>query len=231
MLFSRKYIFETKETRLKRFFANLCVLCLIGLFLYTVLCAHLVYFAMVQNEITSKAISKNPPELVVVFTGDVGRISEGLSQAKKNPDSKIFITGVYNTSSIKDILDKIPGHDYNEEISKKIDIDYQAKNTVENVISTLYYLRKSKTFKRVLIISSDYHLSRINLILGRLTRVNDNYEFYLLGMKSKLTQLRSLKILYREGVKWMKTIALLFLWDTEGQMIYSFNEAEDMPND
>lgn len=208
---------------------NLLIVASIFFALYTILCAHLVYFAYVQNEITSKSLEKKPPDLVVVFTGDAGRISEGLTIAKKSQNTRIFITGVYTTASIKDILEPIPDHNYGDEVSGRIEIDYQAKNTVENVLSTFYFLRKEKSFKRILIISSDYHLSRISLILHKLAAPSDGHEFFLQGMKTDYTQMRSLKILYREGIKWIKTLAFLLLWDNEGQISHSLVDMSELP--
>ena len=93
-----------------------------------------------------------------------------------------------------------------------MDIDYWAKNTVENGISTLRMLRKNPKLQNVLIISHDYHLMRINLIMNKLRSDNENYKWHFLGRKTNYSSLRSLKILSKEVIKLMRTHLLFLFW-------------------
>lgn len=102
-------------------------------------------------------------------------------------------------------------------ISEKtnIEIDYLAANTVENVLSTLRYIRKHKEFKTILIVSSDYHLFRIHHIIKSLIKPEDKVKFYYHGVKSSQKNIRNFKIHLKEVYKFLKTYAFLILWDED----------------
>ena len=91
------------------------------------------------------------------------------------------------------------------------DLDYTAKNTVENVMSTLKYLRSNESINRVLIISSDYHIMRIKHIIQTLRLPSDKFEFYYSAVSSNYLHLRNIKILYIETFKLVRTKVFLML--------------------
>jgi len=55
-------------------------------------------------------------------------------------------------NSVQTLLNPI---NVSDKESEHFDLDYTAKNTVENVVSTLKYLRSNSGINKVLIISSD----------------------------------------------------------------------------
>ena len=112
-----------------------------------------------QSKKTNDFFFNRAPDLIVVPTGDRGRISLAIDMAKKYKLSNIFITGVYKKNSLQNILPKEIPNDLNINF---FEIDYVASNTVENAILTLRYLRHHAEIKSALVISSDYHLPRIN---------------------------------------------------------------------
>ena len=119
-----------------------------------------VITAKEETEKTNKTFYKKDPDLIAVFTGDVGRIKLSLEKAKEFKTTKVFITGVYSKNTIEDLiriyypeplppplvpdedgvippaapLDSRPNDGIDQE---KIDIDYLASNTIENVIFDL----------------------------------------------------------------------------------------------
>jgi uncharacterized SAM-binding protein YcdF (DUF218 family) len=101
------------------------------------------------------------------------------------------------------------------QIFQFIELDYQAKNTIENVIYTLHHLRTSKEHQNVLVISSDYHILRMNWLMYSLKQKKDKFEVSYLGMKTDYSRWGSLKILLRETVKVIKTAVFLSIWDRE----------------
>lgn len=216
MFVARKYIFETKFTKYKRGIKNFFFILIALFFVYTFSCWYLLYFAKSAMEASKSALNLRSPDLVAIFTGDGGRISQGLRWIKKNPEVKIFITGVYNRNTINSLIRHNKIKDLSDTELDHIDIDYQARNTVENVLSTLLYIRKKQqSYKRILVISSDYHLSRINLIFNKIRSPSDDFQVLLLGSESKFDNLRSIRILYREVYKWIQTYFFLLLWDNE----------------
>lgn len=153
-------------------------------------------------------LDKFRPDLIAVFTGHSGRINLALKIAKKYPQARIFITGVNKRNTLDTLMEAFDL----QTTSKLMDIDYWAKNTVENGISTLRMLRKNPGLKNVLIISHDYHLMRINLIMNKLKSKNENYKLYFLGRETNYSNLRNLKILSKEVIKLVRTYLLFLFW-------------------
>ena len=95
----------------------------------------------------------------------------------------------------------------------RIDIDYWAQNTVENVISTIRYLRQRQGIKNVLIISHDYHIGRIKLIFEHLISNKDNFKLYFLGIETNYKNYQNIKILHKELFKLFRAFVFLVFWD------------------
>ena len=183
------------------------------LILYSSICLLIISFADNKNTETALNFQNNGPDLIVVYTGDKGRIPFAFKKAKYYSPEKVFITGVNTKTTINSILGPL-----NQKITldrEQLVIDYLAKNTVENVIATLRHLRKNPQFKQVLIISHDYHLLRIKLILDRIKNHSDLAYFSYMGVRSDYTNFRNLKILYTEVFKLIRAYAFLLLWDPE----------------
>ena len=164
-----------------------------------------------ESQSSSAAFFKKPPDLVVIFTGDRGRIKFGLDLAKKLNQNQVFITGVYSKNSVQSLLN----HNETNLDTSYIEIDYLARNTVENALSTLRYLRKQKSHKKIIIVSHDYHIMRIKLIMSQIQSKDDHYEFYFQGLQTDYYKWRNIKILYKEVFKLIRTYGFLLLWDTD----------------
>ncbi len=233
-MFEKKYVFETKKTKLKRTFINTIFFTFAILLVFITLCVYIPIYG--QNEYSSN-LYKKAPDLIAIFTGGAGRIAFGLELAKSYPNAKIYISGVYNKNTVETLLEKQvkPHADeaekkleqssiediqllmQNEAYTKKglIDIDYEARNTLENVIYTLHYLRKTKEHKQIAIISSDYHIFRIKWLMNFIKDKSDDFEFVYIGMKTNFNDWSSIKILIKETIKIVQTSAFLLIWDKE----------------
>lgn len=213
MFVKRKYIFETRKTKTFRYFLNFCLL-LIGVGIaYSLLCLGFVWLARFEEEKGIQAFYKRPPDLICVYTGDGGRISYGITKAREYGQSNIFITGVYSKNSVETLI--APLEVGNELDPNQLEIDYLARNTVENGLSTLRYLREQKGINTVLIVSHDYHIPRIKHILDKVRSSSDNYEFYYSGIKTNYLDFRNIKLLYKEVFKYARTYLFLLMWDQE----------------
>lgn len=214
-MFGSKYIFETRRTRSLRYLKNFSFFLFIFLLLY-LFCG---YFFILSNkkevQRTVETFYQSSPDLIVVFTGSSGRIPHALHLAKKFKQGHIFITGVYSKNSIDTLI--APLKIDNELNVDLLEIDYWARNTLENALSTIRYLRQSKNFKRILIVSHDYHIPRIKMIMEYMTRNDDQYKLYYKGIPSDFTKMKSLKTLYQEVYKWIRTLGLLLIWDADSE--------------
>lgn len=212
-----KYIFETKETRTVRYLKN-ALLYLFGLlFLYIISGYFFILLSDNESTISKEKFFKNSPDIIVIFTGDSGRIPYGIKLAKQYNQSNIFITGVYNKNSVETLLTPLQLGDSID--VNLLEIDYFARNTVENCLSTLRHLRKKKGFKDILIVSHDYHIPRIKTIFGKITPDEEPYEISYMGLSNDYSNWRNLKILYTEVYKFVRTYAFLMIWDSEADSL------------
>lgn len=212
-MFKRHYIFETSATRTKRYFINACLSLVLLFLIYTICCFLFILVSNNENKVTKEAFFQKNPDLLVVFTGDSGRIPFAIDKAKEYPSSQIFITGVYAKNSIKTLI--APLGIEGEIDLNRLEIDHLARNTVENVVATLRFLRTKKNHKTAMVISHDYHIMRIKIIVDKLMTEEDRYNFYYYGVQTDYTSFRNLKILYKEVFKLARTYLFLMLWDTD----------------
>jgi len=146
-MFSKKYVFETRYTRTKRLVRNVFLAIVGTCMASTLLTIYLPIYAQKQKEASSKAFFQKAPDVIAVFTGDAGRIEHALKLAEKHPSAKLFITGVYVKNNLKTLLESqgtnLSVEEYLEQESHHIEIDYLARNTVENGLATLHYAQDS----------------------------------------------------------------------------------------
>ncbi len=211
-MFGPKYIFETRGTRTLRYTRNTLVLLFSLSIIYLLAGYFFILFSFNENNKSQQRFFKDSPDLIVIFTGQSGRIPYGMSLAKKYDQSNIFITGVYEKNSVQTLLAPLELEDKIDH--NLLDIDYYARNTVENCISTLRYLREKKGFKNILIISHDYHIPRIKTIFHSIMAEDDDYNIFYSGVETDYANWRNLKILYTEVYKYIRTYAFLMVWDT-----------------
>ncbi|MEX0798474.1 MAG: YdcF family protein [Bacteriovoracaceae bacterium] len=218
-MFSKKYVFETRYTRSKRMARNI----FLSLGAFCLACAlltiYLPIYAQKQNEMSKEAFYQKSPDMIVAFTGDAGRIDYALKLGEQYPSARVFITGVYVKNTLRTLLEKqgtnLSVEEYLEQESHHIEIDYLARNTVENGLATLRYAQKFPMVKNILIISSDYHMFRINLIMETLRSRGQIFNFYYEAVETDYTQWRNIKTLTKEVFKLLKTSTFLLFWDKE----------------
>ena len=215
MILKSKYVFETKSTRMLRHLQSL-LLVLFSLFLaYSFACSILLLDARNETKNAKSSFIQTPPDLIVVFTGGPGRIEYAVKKAQEFKHPNVFITGVNEKNSVKTLMNPIDPH---AKETEHIELDYTARNTVENVVSTLRYLRNNRGLNKILIISSDYHIMRIKQIINTLIKKDDQFTFYFSALPSNYLQLRNIKILYIETFKLIRTKIFLMFWDQKTQI-------------
>lgn len=213
MIFKSKYIFETRHTRYLRYIRNIFASFFIIFLLYSFLSLVIILGANREIKQSDEALFQSHPDLIAIFTGDLGRIPFAIRKAQEFNQYRIFISGVYSKNSVQTLITPLT---LDESFDPTLlEIDYTAKNTVENVISLLHYLRKNHALNRVLIISHDYHITRIKMIVSQLKKEEDKVDFYYSGVRSDYLNLGALKKLYKEVFKLMKASIFLMFWEDE----------------
>ncbi len=213
MIFPKKrYVFETSDTRFSRKLRNLLTFLTTCLFLYSITCFVLLLVSKQESQESRSYYYKRSPDIIIVFTGDKGRIPFAIKKAKEYNQSNLLISGVNNRNNVPKILRNIDAKEIN---LNYLDLDYNSKNTLENVRESLSYMRKDPAVKQALIISHDYHILRIKAIVNSLKRNNDKFQFHYEGVNTDLSKFRNIKVLYKEAFKFFRTLAYIWLADID----------------
>jgi uncharacterized SAM-binding protein YcdF (DUF218 family) len=216
-MFSKKYLFETRSTRFKRNLFRGVIGVLFVMFSFSLVCIYIPIYGQKMSKEADEFFFKKSPDLIAVYTGDSGRINHSLEVLKEHPSSKLFISGVYAKNSLTTILKQrgiiTSVDDYLSKEAHNIELDYLARNTIENVLATLNYLEDNRNLKHILIISSDYHIYRISKIVDTL-KGNLEIDIHYKATKSDYTDLRNIKLLFKEFYKLIKASTFLMFWET-----------------
>ena len=128
------------------------------------------WLILLFNTLPKKYYSTKFPEIsdnvgIIVLTGGKMRIEKGIEILQKGYGTKMFISGVFMPSEIQAKL--------NYEKNKKdlfdccIFFGEEARNTIENAIEVRKWLIKNKEIKKIILITSYYHLPRSMLIFEK----------------------------------------------------------------
>lgn len=210
-MFGRKYTFETKSTRLRRLLISGGFLIGLSIALMVTFIIYIPIYAKMQKNLANGAFFQKSPDAIAVFTGDKGRIAYAMELMKKNPTAKLFISGVHAANSFETLLTKqaIPATtDEVAEAGMQIDLDYESKNTFDNVRETVQYLKNNPDLKKILVISSDYHIMRVKLIISHFLE-GSKQEFYFDSVPTSFSSWQDTKKLLKESVKLVRTFVQL----------------------
>lgn len=209
-MFGRKYTFETKSTRTRRLIIGGASVSLIIVVLLATFIVYIPIYARLQKATAADALYQKSPDAIVVFTGDKGRIAYAMDLLKTNPTAKLLISGVYEKNSVETLLNKQVDPVTSEEVdeSMQVDLDYESRNTFENVRETVQFLKQNPNINKVLVISSDYHIMRIKFIFNHF--IDDpKKEFYFDSVPNDYTSWRETRKLLKETIKIVRTVFIL----------------------
>lgn len=211
-MLGKKYTFESKTTRLRRLLVSGALIFVLSVGFIASFIVYIPIYAKMQKGRAAGAFYQKSPDAIAVFTGDKGRISYALELLKKNPSSKLFISGVHAANSFKTLIEKqagpVTGGEVVNNVGMQVDLDYESKNTFENVRETVQFLKNNSEFNKVLIISSDYHIMRIKLIISH-DMTGEKPEFYFDSVTNSYTSWNDIKKLLKEAVKISRTFFLM----------------------
>lgn len=210
-MFGKKYTFETRSTRVRRLIISGVLAFLFATVVAVTFIVYIPIYAQMQKGRAAGAFYQKSPDAIAVFTGDKGRIAYGMELLKKNPTSKLFISGVHEKNSFQTIINNQSSPVATDELnspSMQVDLDYESKNTFENVRETVQFLKSNPDLNNVLIISSDYHIMRVNLIISHFMK-NTKHEFYFDSVPNEYTSWRETRKLLKEALKICRTFVQL----------------------
>ena len=108
----KKYLFPIEKPPSRLDYKSI-ILALIASYVLAVI--FMFYIVKSSNEISQKTTDfffNQSPDLIVVPTGDKGRISLAIEMAKQHNLSNIFITGVYKKNSLENIIPKTESFEF-----------------------------------------------------------------------------------------------------------------------
>ena len=82
-MFGPKYIFETRGTRTLRYTRNAFIILFTFFFIYLICGYFFVLFSANENDRSQQRFFKDSPDLIVIFTGQSGRIPYGMKMYLK----------------------------------------------------------------------------------------------------------------------------------------------------
>ena len=134
-------------TKLSLFIA---VICLIGLSF-----GFIWYSYQIKHSSNIKTPAKS--DAIVVLTGGANRIQTAFSLMDKNLGDRLLITGVNWRTSKSAIFSALNRDIHNSKI--KVDLDHLALDTIGNAKETARWAKKHG-YKKLIIVTSDFHVSR-----------------------------------------------------------------------
>jgi uncharacterized SAM-binding protein YcdF (DUF218 family) len=210
-MFGRKYVFESKSTRIRRLLVSGGFISIITIAVIISFITYIPIYAKLQKGRAAGAFFQKSPDAIAVFTGDKGRIGYALELLKKNPSAKLFISGVYAANSFETLIKKQATPESGIELGQpgmQVDLDYESKNTFENVRETVQFLHANPDLNNVLIISSDYHIMRIKLIISHFFD-GHKPELYFDSVTNNYSSWKDIRKLLKESVKISRTFVML----------------------
>jgi uncharacterized SAM-binding protein YcdF (DUF218 family) len=202
----KKYIFESKKTRIQRQLLSIAGSCMLLFLFINLFVFILVLVANQENQVSQLHFFKKTPDLIIVFTGDIGRIPFALDKNQELGKAKILVSGVNRKNSVQQILKKLGRDEQTSLDNDVVDLDFESKDTFDNVKNSLEYVKNNSLYKNNLIISHDYHIMRIKILLWLMRDgiPKDTY-FHFMSVRSDFFTWRHFKLLYTELFKVMLT--------------------------
>lgn len=123
---------------------------------------------LVKNTDTARQLMKT--DAIVILTGGSDRINAGLDMMKAGMSEQVFISGVNEKVTLKEILSLWPEYD-GSDLRCCITLDYAAQDTKDNAVEALKWVRTHhvQSFR---LVTSDYHIMRALMEFTRLMPEN-----------------------------------------------------------
>lgn len=145
----------------------------------------------------------DPQEVIVVLTGDMGRIPRSLELLRVRGSHQLIISGAAKGVGLTELVNQQGASMANlQTIWKKIKIESEASSTVENALFTKQLL-EGRPPMRIILVTSDYHMGRS---LAVFRSVFPNAEIIPYGVASQLSGAHSFHFLWKTGAEYWKSL-------------------------
>lgn len=108
-------------------------------------------------------------DAIIVLTGAKGRIDSGLELLHQHHAKKLLISGVGQKADLHDLsqyLERFPKSEMNK-LKSSITLGHFSTTTEENAIESQDWIKKNK-FKKIFLVTSNYHIPRSLYLFNRL---------------------------------------------------------------
>lgn len=141
-------------------------------------------------------------EVIVVLTGDMGRIPRALDLLRSRPESRLVISGAGRGVNLRELVNQ-QGASMADlgQIWDRITVESNASSTVENALFTLREMSEKPA--RILLVTSDYHMGRA---LAIFTRAFPGTEILPYAVSSQPAGSR-FSYFWKTGAEYWKTVA------------------------
>ncbi len=139
-----------------RFIFDLILLCVV------LLCIGFIIFA--RNLERTQEGPVRAADGITVLTGGGSRIDEAMKLLANHKASRVLITGVYKKTTKAQLKSLASQGD--QLFTCCVDLDYEARNTIDNATETAEWVAKHK-YNSVIVVTSNYHMPRALAELGR----------------------------------------------------------------
>ncbi|TAE34879.1 MAG: YdcF family protein [Alphaproteobacteria bacterium] len=144
-------------------------------------------------------------DAMIVLTGGAKRIPAALELMRQHKADTLFISGVGNDFRVEDVDDVIP-----PELRKRVIYGMEAQSTVGNARETRDWLRSHPEYRRILIVTANYHMPRTQLLFHHyLAGYECDYftvDPALFTLEKWPTHPNSLYLVLSEYNKWLVTL-------------------------
>ena len=125
-------------------------------------------------------------EMLVVLTGDKGRIPAALELLRSRGTPHLLISGTGKGMTLTELINsQSEASPYVQAIWEKIILDSKSTSTIENALEAEKFFKSHKV-KKVILITSDYHLSRSLALFKKLA---PGVEYFPYAVPSEFTEI------------------------------------------
>jgi uncharacterized SAM-binding protein YcdF (DUF218 family) len=173
----------------------------------------ILYFISLSNfifNIDKDYITKINVNNIVVLTGNSGRLTFGLELMNNDIKSRMLITGVAKGVKYSDIIK-------NKYLSKdRIDLGYNAKNTLGNALEVFGWLKKHN-INDIILVTDNWHMQRTLLLFKALMPNREIYPYALKSINFTLKDYIRFNnktfFIYEEHIKYIVAhVQVIYLW-------------------
>lgn len=123
-----------------------------------------VSFSLFVSDFSQSSGDAPYADVIVVLTGGVGRVEEGLRLFREGRGGLLIISGVEGSSKLDAIF---PGRDLKRGVdTSRIILDVESKSTLDNAVNVKKII-EAKEFKSLILVTSNYHIKRASTIFRK----------------------------------------------------------------